>query len=299
MILSHLLIYYGNCQALIDFYTAIFDDTTVEVQSYAEMPLAAAYGIEGSELNMIWRASLKIQLGQCAISFKLSDALLIAMKRDVPYQDQAYHPLICIEHSDEPYVRDLFNQLYGGKYPFIETRDGTHCDPYGMRWMYRRSDRCAVYPCFEFDGFCKDVMDYIQHAFDLPTPNITTYAQSPWMGQMNLLGQDKIYRADITFIQNDCHYCMQLSDSLQSATQNTNEYDPNPQLFYQIILEVEDTDKEWLRASFARLGGGAKLNKAFVSNGEGVHHGSLIDRFGIVWELRTCGDELISKKGSP
>ena len=63
MLVSLELVYYGDCRDMISFYLSNFENATAEIQTYNEMPLADILGINGPEINMVWRAGLTIQYG--------------------------------------------------------------------------------------------------------------------------------------------------------------------------------------------------------------------------------------------
>ncbi len=290
MLPSLLLIYYGDCRDMIDFYSTIFDNIEKKIQTYSEMPLFESYGIKEQELDMVWQASLKIHYGNNAVSLKLSDSMLTAMRSPITYQGQAYNPLICIEHNDEQYVRDLFANLYCGEHSFDEIQKGIHSDKYGIRWVYKKSDNCSIYYCFEFNGDCIDVVEYIKDTFIVNSRELITYADSPHVDKIKLSAPNKIYSAVLSFEHGGCCYALKFSDNLDSAIHGFNGYSPDAKLSYQIILAVEDDDAEQLIQSFGRLSVGAKLNKPIARNADGSVNGSLIDRYGLVWELMTCNN---------
>jgi uncharacterized glyoxalase superfamily protein PhnB len=273
---------------MIKFYTDAFDNATTEIQTYAEMPFVEAYGIKEPELDMVWRATLIIRYGNNAIRFKLSDSLLIARRSTVTCRDQAYNPLICLEHYDEQYVRDLFEKLYSGEYSFEDIQKGIYSDKYGIRWIYKKSDNCSIYHCLEFNGNCREVVEYTKNAYQVNVAQLITYEESQYADKISMDAKDKIYSALIEFEHDDCCYDIKYSDSLDSAIHNLNGYGSDDKLWYQIIITVEDTDEEHLVESFGRLSVGATLNRQISPNEEGYLYGSLIDQYGIVWELMTC-----------
>lgn len=130
MLLSLELIYYGDCKDMIRFYLNAFVDASAEIHLYREMPQAEALGISGSGLDMVWRATLTIRYGDYAVRFRLSDSLLTARKMTVTCTEQMYHPLICIEHPDEPYMRGLLEKLYCGGHCFEDIQKGIFSDRY-------------------------------------------------------------------------------------------------------------------------------------------------------------------------
>lgn len=285
MILSLELMYYGDCRDMIGFYLNHFENASAEIQTYNEMPLAGVLGIKEPELDMVWRAGLTIQYGNYAVRFKLSDSLLIARRGEVTCKEQTYHPLICIEHPDEQYARDLLEKLYCGEYCFEDIQKGIYSDKYGIRWIYKKNDCCRIYHCLEFKGNCSEVAAYIGNAYQTPVTEPVTYANSPYADMDNIIAKDKLYGALIEFQDKDRIYAVRFSDSLESAIYNYNGYGSNDKLWYQIIIVVDECNETYLRESFERLSEGATLNRPISLNEEERLYGSMIDRYGIVWEL--------------
>lgn len=285
MLLSFELIYYGDCKDMIRFYLSIFENCSAEIHTFEEMPLAEALGINGPELDMVWQAVLTIHFGNYAVRLKLSDSLLIARKADVNYKEQAYQPLVCIEHPDEQYVRNLLEKLYCGEYCFEDIQKGILCDKYGIRWIYKKSDRCKIYHCLEFKGNCGEVMSYIGNAYQISATEIVKYANSPYADMDGMTAKDKIYSALMEFQDGNFIYAVKFSDSLESVIYDYNGYGPNDKRWYQIIIVVEESDEKYLEESFERLSQGATLNRPISLNEDGRLYGSMIDRYGFVWEL--------------
>lgn len=288
MRLSLELIYYGDCKEMIAFYAGIFDQAETEIRTYAEMPGAEALGIQELGLGMVWRGALEIRYGSHAVRFQLSDSLIIASGEDVGYKGQANHPLICIEHPDEEYVRRLFGELYGGQHSFEEIQKGIHGDRYGLRWIYKKSHRCSICHCLEFKGNCGEVAAYVRDAWQVNMAELVKYADSPYAGEVDVEAKDKIYGAWMEFSDKHCTYAIKYADSLESVLRNYNGYGSEEKLWYQIILVVEDSDEKHLTEAFEKLSAGAVLNRPISPNGEGRLYGSLIDRYGFVWEVFGC-----------
>lgn len=285
MLVSLELVYYGDCRDMISFYLSNFENATAEIQTYNEMPLADILGINGPEINIVWRAGLTIQYGNYALRFKLSDSLLIARRGEVNCKEQAYHPLICIEHPDEQYMHDLLANLYCGEYCFEDIQKGIYSDKYGIRWIYKNSDCCRIYHCLEFKGNCDEVTAYIGNAYQTRITEMVTYANSPYANSNSVIAKDKIYGALIEFRDNNFIYALKFSDSLESAMYNFEGYGSDDKLWYQIIIVINGSDETYLKESFERLSEGATLNRPISLNEEGILYGSMIDRYGIVWEL--------------
>ena len=54
---------------------------------------------------------------------------------------------------------------------------------------------------------------------------------------------------------------------------------------FQIIIVVQESVVTHLKQAFERLCVGAVLNRRISPNEDGILYGSMIDRYGIVWEL--------------
>lgn len=285
MVLSFELIYFGDCRDMMEFYMGVFENAVAEIHTYEEMSMAEILGIKEPELGMVWRAVLTIRYGDYAVRFKLSDSLVVARRGDVTCKEQAYHPLICIEHPDEQYAHDLLEKLYCGGYCFEDIQRGIYSDKYGIRWIYKKSDRCRIYHCLEFKGNCSEVAAYVGNAYQVHMTEMVKYADSSYVDMESMAAKDKIYGALMEFQGENCIYALKFSDSLESAMYNYNGYGADDRLWYQIIIVVEESDEKYLAESFERLSEGATLNRPISLNEEGRLYGSMIDRYGIVWEL--------------
>lgn len=291
MYLSLNLEYFGECNDVINFYADVFKNASKQVQTYKEMPMRDAFGITGQSLDMVWQSTLSVNFGEYGMRFEMSDSLLVAMQSRVDHTKMLYNPLLCITHKDENDVRALFNNLYAGRHTFEEIQTGNHNDKYGIRWMYQQNNNDGIYYCFEFDGFCCDVIDYYENAFNVKAENIIRYADSPYAHEIGDSGADKIYSAEIKFGHGSQCYALKLSDDMNSARTGSYGYNPNALLFYKNmynpILMLKDHNAAYLTESFKRLSVGAKLNKAIAPGSDGHIHGSLIDRFGICWDFNS------------
>lgn len=286
MLLSLELIYYGDCKDMIRFYLNTFVDASAEIHLYREMPQAEALGISGSGLDMVWRAVLTIRYGDYAVRFRLSDSLLTARKMTVTCTEQTYHPLICIEHPDEPYMRGLLEKLYCGGHCFEDIQKGIYSDRYGIRWVYKRGECHRVYHCLELIGNCNEVAAYIGNAYQVPLTEMVRYADSSYAHVGNPAAQDKGYGVLMEVQEQQISYAVSFSDAgICNDSGYGNGYGKNKKLWYQIILVVEETDEAYLKEAFRRLSDGATLNRPISRNEEGRLYGSMIDRYGIVWEL--------------
>lgn len=285
MLLSLELIYYGDCREMIQFYLNIFENADAEIRLYEEMPFAEALGIEEYGRAMVWRASLTIQNGNYAVRFKLSDSILTARQENVTSKEQAYHPLICIEHPDEQQIHGLLEKIYCGAYSFEDIQKGIYSDKYGIRWIFKKSERLRIYHCLEFKGNCSEIMRYIGNAYRVPIIEVVEYKDSPYKDMDSLAAKDKIYCALMEFQNKNYYYAVKFSDSVDSAVHNYSGYGKEDKLWFQIIIVVQESDETHLKQAFERLSVGAVLNRRISPNEDGILYGSMIDRYGIVWEL--------------
>lgn len=289
MRLSFNMEYFGECREVIKFYMSVFADATAEIQTYREMPTASAFEISEKGFDMVWKSSLIIPFGKSSLLLELSDSLLIAMDKKLSFNRQIYNPVICLTHSDEKVVRALFEKLYGTEHSFEELKSGDIADRYGIRWAYEEGEDRGIYYCLTFDGFCSEAVAYYEVAFDINATDVVSYEDSPCADKVSGAGGDKIYSAILPFQQGERVYALRLRDSLESAVNNINSYDPKALLFYHKlynpIFTFKDSDTAYLTESFDRLSIGAKLNKGMEVNGVSDVNGSLIDRYGICWNF--------------
>lgn len=289
MLLSFNLEYFGKCSNVINFYSNIFDNAEVNVKKYKEMPMAAAFNIKGQGLDMVWQSTLTINLGNNILCLEMSDSILIAMQSEMSFNKLLYNPLICITHNDESYLRNLFSLLYENQYKFEELLNGTIPDRNGIRWTCQKSNECGIYYCLEFDGFCNDVIDYYENAFNIKATEVVRYEDIPYNEEISIVGKEKICKAMMRF-QNGKQICvLKLSDSIESAIKGLYGYDPRALLFYQNkynpIVTLKDSNVEYLSNSFNKLMSDSKLNRHFLPDDEDVLRGSLIDKYGICWNI--------------
>ena len=284
MILALNLEFKGNCRDIIQHYNNIFPGSRAEILTYDEMPMADVYGITKENLSMVWKSTLTIDSGKYSLCLEMSDSLLAAMNNYQSTSNTA--PLLLIEHKSIEDVRALFDKLYQGKHGFNEST--VNYDEHGIIWNYRQNENPGIFYCFDFDGYCCDVINYYENAFNIKAKNIIRYCTSPYAGEVSGSGADKIYSAVLEFRHGDRYYAMELSDTLDSAKHNLNKYDPKALLFYKNgnpVLCLKDSDRAYLTESFTKLSAGAKLNKPISPGEDGGLHGSLIDRYGICWEF--------------
>lgn len=288
MRLSFNMEYFGECKKVIEFYLTAFDKASVDVKLYREMPTADAFGIAEQKQDLVWRASLTIPFGEYSLQLELSDSLLVAMDKEIGFSKQIYNPVITIAHQDEEYIKTVFEKLYGTEYSFDRLRNGSIADRYGIQWAYEKSDDCGIFYNLSFDGFCSEVIAYYEIAFDIEVAEVVRYADSPYADKVSGEGGSKIYRAILAFEEGGRRYALRLSDSLESAVNNSDGYDPNALLFYRKsynpVFVFRDEKEEYLIETFDRLSIGAKLNKSIQEEKSGMS-GSLIDRYGICWNF--------------
>jgi uncharacterized glyoxalase superfamily protein PhnB len=145
-----------------------------------------------------------------------------------------------------------------------------------LNWSCEKDDPIGIYYCFDFNGFCKEVVGYYQTAFHTEV-NIKHYENS-----------DKGLAAILKCKESNQTYALKVKDDLESAEHQLNSYNPNALLFYKAmynpVLNVKATDYEMLAQSFNKLSEEAKLNKPIAIEAGHVR-GSLIDKYGICWNV--------------
>lgn len=90
------------------------------------------------------------------------------------------------------------------------------------------------------------------------------------------------------FSDGECSYAIKYADSLESVIHNFKGYGSGDIRWYQILMVLEDSDESRLQQSFKRLSEGATLNRPISPDEEGRLYGSMIDRYGFVWEVFSC-----------
>lgn len=305
MRLSFNLEYSGDCCNVLNFYASVFGNAYVQYKTFHEMDMADALGITGPGLDMVWQSNICIPYADSVLCLEMADSLMAAMQKGInSFPHFYYNPVICILHDDENYMHSLFRKLYGDQTDLKDLQDGKAIDLHGIRWQYQKSDRCGIFYCLTFDGFCSDVLAFYEDVFQIKATEIVTYRDSPYGDQIPGAGADKIYSTNLHFRHGNHAYALKLRDSFESALNGTNGYDPNALLFYQgqynPVFTLRDNDKAYLDKAFKRLMNGAKLNRPMTPGDNDSVYGSLIDKYGICWNFNSVMeasvfDELTSK----
>jgi uncharacterized glyoxalase superfamily protein PhnB len=294
MRLSFNLEYFGECQNVINFYSSIFNNTSVSVKTFNEMPMADVFGITEQRLDMVWRAMLIIHFENNSLFLEMSDSFMLAMNKGTDLKEWLYNPIICLVYDDENYIRGIFEKIYGNQHDFKELQNGTLADAYGIKWRYEKGDSNGIFYCLSFDGFCEDVIAYYENSFNIKATEIMRYADSPYADRIPVASADKIYSAIIKFQHGNQTCSLKLSDSIYSAMNGTYSYDPNALLFYQghnAVFTVKHDDTAYLCDSFNRLKIGAKLNKEIITDDNGIMNGGMIDKYGICWNFYSITED--------
>lgn len=290
MRLSFNLEYDGTCNSALNFYMSVFDNAQVNIKSYKEMDMAEVLGINGQRLDMIWQSALCINYAGNVLCLEMSDSLMVAMQKELSFNGLYYNPVICVSHDDENYIRSLFGKIYGVEACFESLQNGNVPDKYGIRWQYQKSSRQGIFYCLSFDGFCSDVVAFYENTFKIKATEVIKYSDSPYSDKLtDAHGADKIYSAILEFSHDNCTYSLKLSDTPESAMDGVNRYDANALLFYRgqynPVLTLKYNDGVYLSEAFKRLMSGAKLNRPMMPTNDGIAYGSLIDKYGICWNL--------------
>lgn len=284
--------YFGECNNVINFYSSVFNNTSISVKTFKEMPMADVFGITGQRLDMVWQSMLCINYENSLLCMEMSDSLLVAMQKEMDQKWLYYNPVICILHNDEDYIRDLYKRIYGSQSSFESLQNGDISDVHGIRWQYQKSNSCGIYYCLSFNGFCSDVIAYYENAFNIKAAKVIKYINSPYSNKIPAAGADKIYSAIIQFNHGNHTYLLKLCDSIESAMDGIYGYDPNALLFYQgrynPVFTLKDNDTTYLFDSFKRLMIGAKLNRPMMPADDGSIYGSMIDKYGICWNFHSA-----------
>jgi len=260
MILSQQIEYPGTAREAINHYTPAA--VSVNIHPFTEMPNAEAFGISGDGLNMIWQSNLTLQKGAYTVALSMADSLFSAMGNASPFMSfLPYTPVMCIAAP--------------------EANPNESHTTYNITWKHEQSDTPGIYYCLEFDGYCADVITHYETVFAIKAQRIEPYDNS-----------EKIRVAYLPFPHANHPYTLKLRDTPHSAQTNANSYDPTALLFYKRtnpLFSLQDTDNHFLTEAFARLSVDAKLNKPITPEGNGLVHGSLIDKYGICWDFKTLG----------
>lgn len=293
MRLSMKMEYLGNCKTVIDFYSAVFKGIEIDYKTYKEMPLSSVLGINGEALEMVWEGKIQISIGNTILDLRVADSVLVAMKNNIGLDKPLYNPVVYIYHNDEDYVHNVLKNLYGDKHNDVFNEK--NADSYGICWRYAKNDKCAICYCLTFDGFCKEVIDFYENAFDVKVKNVVKYGEtSNLLDKISLEGKEMIYSAIFCINREDKEYIIMLRDSLEAAVSGINSYDKNALLFYQgkynPLFEIRDTNEARLFEIFDKIKEGCKLNRVLSYNEQGILYGSLIDKYGICWSFYSTDD---------
>lgn len=290
MVLSFNLEFFGDCNKVLEFYKCIFDNLYTSVKTYREMDMANFLGIEGERLNLVWQSVLDIGISGKNLRFEMSDSLVTAMKKGVDMKKIFYNPMICIRHSDDKYMHSIFEKIYNMPEPdFEKLKAGIIPDKHGIKWQYEKCDNQGIYYMLTFDGFCNEVLSFYQEVFHINAVEIVKYHNTSYADDISEAGRDKIHSAILEFKDSRNTYALKLGDSIQSAMEGTNCYDKDALLFYQKlynpVFTLRGKSGERLEAAFNRLIDGGKVNRQLSAYGENIDYGSLIDKYGICWNI--------------
>ena len=290
MVLSFNLEFFGDCNKALELYKHTFDNLYASVKTYREMDMADFFGIEGERLDLIWQSVLDIGISDRNLRFEMSDSLVTAMKKDSGMKKIFYNPVICIRHSDDEYMRGLFEKIYKTSEPdFEKLKAGVIPDEQGIKWQYERCDMQGIYYVLTFDGFCNEVLSFYQEVFHIKAAEIVKYHHSLYAEDVSEAGMDKIYSAVLEFKDGKNTYALKLGDSMESAMEGRNGYDKDALLFYQgvynPVFTLRGKSEEGLENAFHRLADGGKVNRQLSEYGENADYGSLIDKYGICWNV--------------
>lgn len=293
MYLSLALEYRGNCRKAIDFYVSVFKDAAARYETYREMPLAETLGISGDALDMIWKSRLEICIGNYVVSLNLADSLMYAMQNDSRNGINFYRPIICICHSDKGYVWRLFKKLYGEGVNMADMVEAEIPDPYGICWQYQITEKPGIHHCLSFDGFGGDVISFYERVFQKKAADVVLYADLPYGDRISDGGRAMVAHATLCFPVGD-HICsVMIKDTPESVAAGVNSYDKKALLFYRgkynPLFEIRIENETLSAEIFDRLQEGAKLNRPLSPETDNVLFGSLIDKYGICWNLYTGG----------
>ena len=251
------------------------------------MPYAKQLGIADENLSMVWKSRMNVQFSEYGICLSLSDSILSAMNKRMTFSKPFYNPTICIVHNDQSYLDMLSQQIYGNNQKYDDSNNSENPDLYGLNWNFECSDKCAIYYCLSFDGFCNEVIEYYENAFGIRAKNVILYRTTKYANEVK--GKDKIFSALLEFTNGNQVYAIRLQDSFESAIHDVYKYDSNALLFYHErynpIFNITDHDTEYLSECFQNLSKGGKLNKLIDFSDKTKLCGSLIDKYGICWNF--------------
>jgi len=256
--------YGGNCLKVIDYLKSIFNDVSYTCETYQSFPSAEIMGVKQSGLQMIYKSIFTINQKNTSICLNLSDSMLAAMEMS------------------------SFGVL-SMHIPQIITSTLVNKNDYNIEWVFDKNKPEGIFQYLEFDGFCQDVINHYENAFDIKADFITKYKNSPVANEVGVGGGEKIYSALLNFKHENKNYGLKLCDTIASAKNNINTYDPSALLFYKNssnpLFAIKDDDENVLQNIFAKLSVGAKLNKPLTKDENGIIHGNLIDKYGVCWDI--------------
>ena len=272
----------GNCKDVVSHYETVFDAITTESKTFAQMPGVESFGITGESLDLIWESTISIEQGGFSLCLEMSDSLLYAMQQTNFMNPQYFnenYPQVCMSFDDAKKADAIKEKL---------KLDANSIDMNSIQWLISTNNQNFISHHLEFDGFCGDVLHYYESAFGVKATKVIRYEDSPEWNLVTGLGAKKIYSAVILFSDGSKHYALMLRDTLSSAVTNSNTYNPKALLFYKgynPLLTLRKCEHGSLLRSFEILSVGAKLNKKPEIDEDGIYHGSLIDKYGICWEM--------------
>lgn len=137
-------------------------------------------------------------------------------------------------------------------------------------------------------GGCKNAVAFYQDVFGAELAEKVTFAQRPELAPICKEElKECIYRAELLLRRGGKEMSLVLMDS-PALLFETSSAAAVPQAGTRdnIQFEIEDEEEEWLREIFGKLAAGGKLNFDLQAKEPYRLFGSLIDRFGICWNVQ-------------
>lgn len=134
-----------------------------------------------------------------------------------------------------------------------------------------------------FRGCCQEAIKFYQQIFNPIKVKVETFEEHKDLfgGILKEEHYNFIYRAEITFKSEDSVSTIIMCDSPSIIF---SDYSNNVNLD-NIIYEISDSDEEIIKAIYNKLAVGGKTNTPLQSKPPFKLQGSLIDKFGVCWNI--------------
>lgn len=261
----------GDCRQALDFYAAVFQTDVEDLMTYSQTPPSPDYSISPNDADRLMYACLPIH--GCNVMFMdvpsgagVTVGNNISLTLGFPDADEQRRVFDALREGGEilmPLEKTFFSELFG-----------MVADKYGKIWQLSKATEKSFDLYFNFNGDCRDALDFYAQAFGTAPRELMTYGQAPAdpAHPVPVADGDQILYASMPILGSNAMFCDMPSDSQWIAGN-----DICPTLVFD--------DETSLRRAFDALqvGGVAEPppSKTFFAE----LYAMVTDKFNVIWQL--------------